>query len=476
MKIKNVLTTGAMVALALFGMSANARNIDADAARMAAKNFINQHTGVQGHFKAAAIADIKLAHTEASSVEGNAYYVFNVTGGGWVIVASDDCAKQVLAYGDKGNIDMNDLPDNMKGYLHMLKGQIETAQAFTGETYPVKAPKLTTAIEPLLKTDWGQGEPMNRQCPLNGSGVRTSVGCGPLAMAQICYYWKYPSEVDEVAGYSISWSQYMSALPATTFDYSLMLDNYYTHNPETGNPTGYVSFTEEQANEVAKLCRYCGQACKARYGNANGTSTGSYTYDQRDAFKLFGFNENMQLIGKDPSYYCANYGTKYTIEQWCELICTELDAGRPIPYHDLYEGHAWVLDGVDADGKFHMNWGFNSRFNGWYEINALAFHPNGDSEVWDFSQGSNGGNEMIIGMYPYDGYVIPGDEPQPSYLRGDVDNNGEVKIADVTALINYLLSGDASDINLDAADCDENGEVKIADVTTLINYLLSGAW
>ena len=64
----------------------------------------------------------------------------------------------------------------------------------------------------------------------------------------------------------------------------------------------------------------------------------------------------------------------------------------------------------------------------------------------------------------------------PQFLRGDVDNNGEVKIGDVTALINYLLSGDASEINLQAADCDQNGEIKIGDVTALINYLLSGAW
>ena len=104
----------------------------------------------------------------------------------------------------------------------------------------------------------------------------------------------------------------------------------------------------------------------------------------------------MQLIGKDPSYYCSN-SNKYTIEEWCDLINIELQAGRPIPYHDLYEGHAWVLDGVDADGKVHMNWGFNGRFNGWFEIDALVFHPYGDDEVWDFSQGSNGGNEMIIG-------------------------------------------------------------------------------
>ena len=46
----------------------------------------------------------------------------------------------------------------------------------------------------------------------------------------------------------------------------------------------------------------------------------------------------------------------------------------------------------------------------------------------------------------------------------------------MTALINYLLSGDASGINLQAADCDQNGEIKITDVTALINYLLSHSW
>ena len=69
--------------------------------------------------------------------------------------------------------------------------------------------------------------------------------------------------------------------------------------------------------------------------------------------------------------------------------------------------------------------------------------------------------------------IDTGDEP---FMRGDVDNNGEVKIGDVTALISYLLSGDATEVNLQAADCDQNGEVKIGDVTTLINFLLSGSW
>ena len=442
MKILRIMSSMAIATVAALTFSAQAASVDVTTARMEANNFVKSKMASKGMFNAPATADLKLAHSEASSVEGNAYYVFNIQGGGWVIIAGDDRAKQVLAYGDKGNIDMNNLPDNMKGYLNMLKGQIETAQAYKGETVPVKASKRSAAVEPLLKTDWGQSEPMNRLCPPNGSGKITSVGCGPLAMAQIMYYWKYPNEVAAVPGYSISWSQYMSELPATTFDYSLMLDNYYTHNPETGNPTGYVAFTEEQANEVAKLCRYCGQACKARYGNANETSTGSYTYDQRDAFLRSGFNE--------------------------------LQAGRPIPYHDLYEGHAWVLDGVDAEGKVHMNWGFNGRFNGWFEIDALVFHPYGDDEVWDFSQGSNGGNEMIIGMYPYEGYVIPGDEP--TSIRGDVNKDGAVNIADVTRLIDYLLSQDATGIDLEAANCNQDDAVNIADVTKLIDYLLSQSW
>lgn len=61
-------------------------------------------------------------------------------------------------------------------------------------------------------------------------------------------------------------------------------------------------------------------------------------------------------------------------------------------------------------------------------------------------------------------------------LMGDVDNNGDVSIADVTALIDYLLSGDTTGINLTAADCNRDGSITIGDVTALIDYLLSGNW
>ena len=65
---------------------------------------------------------------------------------------------------------------------------------------------------------------------------------------------------------------------------------------------------------------------------------------------------------------------------------------------------------------------------------------------------------------------------EPTYLRGDVDDNQSVNISDVTALINYLLSKNAEGVNLAAADCDESGSINISDVTCLINYLLSKQW
>ena len=67
-------------------------------------------------------------------------------------------------------------------------------------------------------------------------------------------------------------------------------------------------------------------------------------------------------------------------------------------------------------------------------------------------------------------------EPVSNSLRGDVNMDGNLGIADVTALIDYILSQDATGIDLVAADCDLNGSVGIADVTALIDYILSHSW
>ena len=63
-------------------------------------------------------------------------------------------------------------------------------------------------------------------------------------------------------------------------------------------------------------------------------------------------------------------------------------------------------------------------------------------------------------------------QEEPTYQVGDVNHDGHVTIADVTALIDYLLS----DSSAAPAEGDVNGDsnVTIADVTALIDLLLSG--
>ena len=66
-------------------------------------------------------------------------------------------------------------------------------------------------------------------------------------------------------------------------------------------------------------------------------------------------------------------------------------------------------------------------------------------------------------------------EPGTTVKLGDVNNDGEVDVADVTALIGYIL-GDDTDIILEAANCDGKDDIDVGDVTALINFILSGTW
>lgn len=61
---------------------------------------------------------------------------------------------------------------------------------------------------------------------------------------------------------------------------------------------------------------------------------------------------------------------------------------------------------------------------------------------------------------------------EPEVLLGDVNNDGAVTIADVTALVNVLL-GKGSSYNLDAADVNEDTDVTIADVVALVKMILT---
>ena len=62
--------------------------------------------------------------------------------------------------------------------------------------------------------------------------------------------------------------------------------------------------------------------------------------------------------------------------------------------------------------------------------------------------------------------------PKVAVVAGDVDGDGRVTVADVTALIDYLLTGDIEGINPETADVDGDGKIAVADVTALIDIIL----
>lgn len=57
------------------------------------------------------------------------------------------------------------------------------------------------------------------------------------------------------------------------------------------------------------------------------------------------------------------------------------------------------------------------------------------------------------------------------YTIGDVNEDDDVTIADVTSLVNIIL-GKQSDYRMEVADVNEDGDVTIADVTSLVNIIL----
>lgn len=62
---------------------------------------------------------------------------------------------------------------------------------------------------------------------------------------------------------------------------------------------------------------------------------------------------------------------------------------------------------------------------------------------------------------------------KPAFLLGDVNGDGDVNVADVTALVNIILGKDTTgQYNHAAADVNQDNQITIADVTALVNIIL----
>ena len=111
---------------------------------------------------------------------------------------------------------------------------------------------------------------------------------------------------------------------------------------------------------------------------------------------------------------------------------------------------------IDISGSYYLTEGTQ-----YYVVVWSPYFPNNYDWNWFF-------NDPI--PFTVGDWVTP---PDPQIILGDVNKDGKVSIADVTALVNLLLTNNTDITQYPEADMNESGDITIADVTALINYLLT---
>ena len=359
------------------------------------------------------LVDAETKTTAAKSrgmVSPDYYYVFNVDGGqGFVIVSADDRTSDILGYCPDGSFVADEVPSNMAAWLQGYADQIKYVQENNIQTVISRSYQGgKAAIAPLLKTKWAQNAPYNNDLPVY-KGLRCITGCTATALAQVMYYYQYPTGLTtEIPGYTTSTHQIkVNRLPATSFNWSQMALSYNGYTPSTQNAA------------VAHLMEYCS---KAILSDLDPNGTGSYSYLQREALiNYFGYDKGLKL--KDRNTMSST--------EWSQLLYEEVASGRPVLYAGFPtfgSGHAFVLDGYDGYGKFHFNWGWSGKYDGFFTLDALT--PGG----WNFNYYQLG----IIGIKPPNNTPIHYEYFTLNGIQYHIGSDGRAEVTKINANTRYV--------------------------------------
>ena len=368
-----------LAALVVASLQLTAANVDLATAQQSAQRFLMSQTA-KGRFMTSA-PTVKWTHeVKTSTATQAAYYIVN-TDCGYVIVAGDDRAREILAYGEGQLDNLNDLPEAMQLFLNMYKKQMEYLLAHPGLKVQKGIYRGGISVGPLLTTAWNQGKPYNMKTPKKGTGQDPycKVGCSAVALAQVMRYWEYPTTSPALDGYTCPTSGYViEPLPEYTFDWEHMRDSY------PSSSSGIDQIPDTDIDAISWFMRYVGQAETMDYGLDR---SGAEREEIMQALRIFGYRDAHVIEKIDFQTDEVNY----TDEEWGELIQSELIAGRPLIYcaFDMSSdstgigGHAFNVDGYDADNDmYHVNFGMSAEKNTYYALNGFTL-DNGMT-VYDF--------------------------------------------------------------------------------------------
>lgn len=340
------------------------------------------------------VKDLNLAYT--SEKEGRTcFYVFNNgADNGFVIVAGDDAAKDILAYVPQGHFDYNNAPENFKWWISQYENTICGGHNTATSTQTGNPNSAFYDIPDLITTKWGQGYPYNNSIP-EEDGIRYVTGCFPTAFAQIMKYWNYPAS-GIGSHQDMNHPSFSVNFESAQYDWGNMLDSYSE------------DYNEAQANAVSTLMYHVGVACDIIYtdswsGHLNWYS--DYTFVDDDGTQAlvtyFGYDEKLRSLARGA----------YSLSEWKTLIFDELASSRPVFYSgavksgDGYEGHGFVCHGYSASlDMFSFNWGWGGFYDGYFAITETNDFFNNE----DYTEQST--QSIAIGIQPPN--ETPSDKPQ----------------------------------------------------------------
>lgn len=374
----------------LYAFGLKAAPVDTAAARRAADSFFASRN--------AASVGLSTARTTQGAVNLETFpQAFLATkGNAFVLIHRDGELPEVLGYGtfcsdvseteSAAHASSPTLPPVLRSLL--------TARSIkpTNDGSPVGTFR---PVAPLLTTVRHQSAPYNALCPyyLHNDGTlseaRCIVGCVATAMEQILtFHRKTYTLQDTLHGWQTDHFTIDDILPGESVDSRLILDNYDTQ-----------TYTASEADAVARLSYWLGVASHMQWGlSSSGTNSYRLVEPLRSAFGL-PYIHYLEAYKYDPAAY------------W-QFIANEIMASRPVYYAGAIQetgGHAFVLDGLDSDGLFHVNWGYGGEFDGFFRLDVLWYaQPEADRKDRFVYDGFYSDQEAIaVGTEEVEDVVLP---------------------------------------------------------------------